>query len=397
MSARAAVDGLDHLEGNAAAGATVDEVRGSFHTWLAAHADDLARFRTLPAGLDDQMALLADLQRLLFDGGWLRLGWPPELGGLGGSPVLRGVVSEELAAAGYPPPFSFGMMEVLGPAVARFARADVAASVLPPLLRGEEFWCQGFSEPDAGSDLGSLRLRAEPVEGGFVANGQKVWTSWAQFADRCVLLGRTGTPSDGHRGITAFLVDMATPGVTVRELRAMNGDSEFAELFFDDVFIPAERTLGDVGGGWAVTMHVLSCERGAVAWQRGAWMLRRLEDLVAHLGPSAAHHRARIGQLYAHLYSLRLLSRRTLVQLAADGRAGPSSSVDKVVMAAAEQSLFDAVLDLDAAQLLTDDSPTARTWRSEYFYSRAASIYGGTSEIQRNIIAEHLVGLPRSR
>ncbi|HEV8625885.1 MAG TPA: acyl-CoA dehydrogenase family protein, partial [Acidimicrobiia bacterium] len=178
------------------------EFRHQLQSWLADEAGRLQRFRTLPNDLDGQFAVLRDLQRLLYDAGWLRHGWPEAVGGLGGSAVLRGVLSEELAAAGYPPPFSFGMMEVLAPAVARFA-PQIAAWALPALLRGDEAWCQGFSEPEAGSDLGSLRLRASDEGDHWRVNGQKVWTSWAQYADRCILLARTGTQEEGHRGITA--------------------------------------------------------------------------------------------------------------------------------------------------------------------------------------------------
>ena len=368
------------------------EFRRRLQGWLAGEGPQLERFRTLPTDLDGQFAVLRDLQRLLHDAGWLRSGWPEAMGGLGGSPVLRGVLSEELAAAGYPPPFSFGMMEVLAPAVARFA-PEIAAWALPALLRGDEAWCQGFSEPEAGSDLGSLRLRAVDDGDHWRVDGQKVWTSWAQYADRCILLARTGTQADGHRGITALFVDMDSPGVTVRPLRAMSGDAEFAELFFDGVAVPKERTLGAVGGGWAVTMYVLSCERGAVAWQRQAWMHRRLADVITESAGAAPP--AWAGETFALLYALRLASRRTLRRLAEGEVPGPDASVDKVLMASAEQLLFDGALDFLPGTLVAGDDDTARTWRTEYFYSRAASIYGGTSEIQRNILAERVLGLPR--
>jgi alkylation response protein AidB-like acyl-CoA dehydrogenase len=369
------------------------EFRLRLRAWLAEAAGQLERFRTLPTELDGQFAALGALQRLLYDAGWLRYGWPEAMGGLGGSAVLRGILSEELAAAGYPPPFSFGMMEVLAPAVARFA-PDIAAWALPALLRGEESWCQGFSEPEAGSDLGSLRLRAVDEGDHWRVNGQKVWTSWAQYADRCILLARTGTQEEGHRGITALFVDMRSPGLTVRPLRAMSGDAEFAELFFDDVAVPKDRTLGAVGAGWALTMYVLSCERGAVAWQRQAWMHRRLGDVLAEARADVPASWA--GETFALLYALRLASRRTLRRLADGEIPGPDASVDKVLMASAEQLLFDGALDHLPATLVAGDDPAARTWRTEYFYSRAASIYGGTSEIQRNILAERVLGLPRS-
>jgi len=394
--------------------------RADFGRWMTDHAAELERFQRLPTDLDGQFAVLGDLQRVLFDAGWLRWGWPEALGGLGGSSLLRGVLSEELAAAGCPPPFSFGMMEVLAPAVVRFA-PEIASWALPALLRGGEAWCQGFSEPEAGSDLASLRLRAVDEGSAFRVNGQKVWTSWAQYATRCILLARTGTaeearephlppPRQDHRGITALFVDMDSPGVTVRPLRAMSGDAEFAEMFFDDVMVPKERVIGSVGGGWAVTMYVLSCERGAVAWQRQAWMHRRLADLLAAAGggpgseravpekvPGKAAEKAAAwaGEAFANLYALRLASRRTFRRLDSGEIPGPDASIDKILMASAEQFLFDGALEIVPEALLTGDDADARTWRTDYFYSRAATIYGGTSEIQRNIVAEHLLGLPR--
>ena len=371
--------------------------RAEFGRWLAGSAADLDRFRRLPPDLDGQFALLRDLQRRLFDAGWLRWGWPEELGGLGGSSLLRGVLSEELAAAGCPPPFSFGMMEVLAPAVARFAPA-IAAWALPLLLRGDESWCQGFSEPEAGSDLASLRLRAVDDGDRWRVSGQKVWTSWAQYAQRCILLARTGTPEEAHRGITALFVDMDSPGVTVRPLRAMNGDAEFAEVFFDDVMVPKNRTIGAVGGGWAVTMYVLSCERGAVAWQRQAWMHRRLGDLLGAAGPPdgpGGRMASWAGQTFADLYALRLASRRTFRRLDGGEIPGPDASIDKILMATAEQTLFDGAVEILPEVFLAADGGAAATWRSDWFYSRAATIYGGTSEIQRNIVAEHLLALPR--
>lgn len=375
----------------------LDGFRAGLRQWLDSSAEDLDRFRRLPSDLDGQFVVLRDLQRLLFDAGWLRWGWPDEMGGLGGSSLLRGVLSEELAAAGCPPPFSFGMMEVLAPAVARFA-PSIAAWALPLLLRGDESWCQGFSEPEAGSDLASLRLRAIDDGDRWRVTGQKVWTSWAQYAQRCILLARTGTVDEAHRGITALFVDMDSPGVTVHPLRAMNGDAEFAEVFFDDVAVPKDRTIGAVGGGWAVTMYVLSCERGAVAWQRQAWMHRRLGELLVAAGPPdgpGGQAASWAGQTFADLYALRLASRRTFRRLDSGDIPGPDASVDKILMATAEQALFDGAVEILPEAFLAGDDDNSAAWRSDWFYSRAATIYGGTSEIQRNIVAEHLLGLPR--
>ena len=376
------------------AATSLAEHRERLRAWIGDHAEELERYSNLRSDMDDRIGLLRGYQRLLFEDGWIRYGWPEEFGGLGGSVLLRGVISEELAAAGYTPSISFGMMEVLAPAVAHFA-PQIAAWALPPLLSGEEIWCQGFSEPDAGSDLGSLRLRAVDAGDHWRVSGQKIWTSYAQYASRCVLLARTGTTEDRHRGITALFVDMDSPGITVRPLRAMTGDAEFAETFFEDVAVGKDRVIGAVGGGWAVAMYVLSCERGTVAWQRQAWLHRRLADLLPELDVERAGAAAWAGEAFASLYALRLASRRTLRRLDAGEIAGFDASVDKILMGRAEQLLFDGALDHHTDNLLFGGEPTDERWRSDYLFSRAASIYGGTAEIQRNIVAEHVLGLPR--
>lgn len=373
--------------------ASLDEARAGFRAWLVSEQAALAPFKEVGTDVSQVFAGLSKLQRMLYDAGWIRLGWSEHIGGLGGEPILRSIVSEELAAAGYPPPFSFATQEVLGPAVARFAPAELAAEVLPRLLRGDETWCQGFSEPGAGSDLASLRLKAEPDDDGWRVSGEKVWTSWAQFADRCVLLARTGPADSGHRGISAFLVDMDSPGIEVSLLRSINGDDEFCSLHFDDVHIPKSRLLGEVDGGWAVSMHVLAGERGAAAWQRQIWLRTRLADLA---GAKDSHVSSTVvGESLELLIALRLLSRRTVRALSSDEPVGATTSLDKLAMSTAEKFLFDAALAGLTNDVVLGGQHVAETWRNEYLYSRASSIYGGAAEIQRNIIAERLLGLPR--
>jgi len=372
---------------------TAVDVRAAFQRWLHDHADDMAPYRAVGGDLDAVFRDLRSLQRLLFGAGWIRLGWPEAVGGLGGPLVLRAVVSEELAIAGYPPPFSFATQEVLAPAVVEHGPPQLAADVLPKLLSGEESWCQGFSEPEAGSDLASLRLKAVDDADAWRLTGEKIWTSWAQFADRCLLLGRTGASDSGHRGITAMLLDMDTPGIEVRPLRSMDGDEEFCSLRFDDVRVPKDRTIGEVNGGWAIARHVLACERGAAAWQRQSWMHRRLHDLLQRERVLLSEER--IGEAFELVHALRLLSRRTVRALSAGHSLGPTPSFDKLLMSTAEKFLFDAAFDEMPDDILFGDDAAAGKWRSEYLYSRASSIYGGTAEIQRNIVADRILGLPR--
>ena len=350
--------------------------------------------------LDGQVAQLARVRRALWDAGWMRYGWPAEVGGLGGPAMLRAVLGEEVASRDLAEPGIYSMIEVLAPTVISYARPALAAQMVPRLLSGGEQWCQGFSEPGSGSDLASLATRAVPRGDDWVVSGQKVWTSLAQYAARCVLLART---APGHGGITAFFADMDAPGITVRPLRTMHGVDEFAEVFFDDVVIAGDRLLGRPGDGWRVATDLLPYERSTCFWHRIAYLYARLDRLLAETSapvpapaPAPALLRrlapgedAAVGSAYLALHIARCRSLITQRRLAAGERLGPETSVDKVLLATAEQQLFDTVRDLLPGVIELTDSP----WRPEYLFSRAATIYGGTAEIQRNIIARRLLGL----
>jgi len=357
----------------------VAEFRAGVRSWLADH--DLT-----PGpdhSLDGQVAQLARVRRALFDAGWMRYGWPAEVSGLGGPAVLRAVLGEEVATRGLAEPGIYSMVEVLAPTMISYAPAKLAAEMVPRLLSGREQWCQGFSEPGSGSDLASLTARAARRDADWVVSGQKVWTSLAQYSARCVLLTRT---APGHDGITAFFVDMDTPGITVRPLRTMHGVDEFAEVFFDDVVVPGARMLGRVGEGWRVAMDLLPHERSTCFWHRIAYLYTRLDRLVAE---TTIPDDAALGAAYLALHTVRCRSHATQRRLAEGARLGPETSVDKVLLATAEQQLFDTVRDLLPGVLELTETP----WRPEYLYSRAATIYGGTAEIQRNIVARRLLDL----
>src|SRR6185312_3346865 len=262
--------------------------------------------------------------------------------------------------------------------------------MVPRLLSGEEQWCQGFSEPGSGSDLASLTTRATQQGDNWIVNGQKVWTSFAQFSTRCVLLTRTAPGhSSSHEGITAFFVDLDTPGITIRPLRTMHGVDEFCEVYYDDVVIPASRMLGQPGDGWRLAMDLLPYERSSCFWQRIAYLYSRFDDLITEASEIGAPDESALGGAYLALHTLRCRSRSTQHRMRDGARLGPDTSIDKVLLAAAEQRLYDTVRDLLPARLELEDTP----WRSEYLYSRAATIYGGTAEIQRNIIARRLLDL----
>jgi alkylation response protein AidB-like acyl-CoA dehydrogenase len=372
------------------------EFRVSLDAWLDEEAGALTPDPAGRESLEGQMAHLSEVKRRTYDAGWMRWGWPERVGGLGGSTLLRGYLGEALTARGLVEPGIYSMTEVLAPTMIDYAPPELAATMVPRLLRGDETWCQGFSEPGTGSNLASLSCRATRTDDGWRVTGQKVWTSLAQFAQRCVLLTRTGTPESAHRGITALFVDMDTPGITVRPIETMHGALEFCEVFFDDVAVPFDRTLGDVGQGWSVAMDLLPFERSTSLWHRGAYLYRRLELLLAAAPPGAVPA-AEVGEVFQQLYALRARSRATQYRMAAGERLGPETSVDKILLATAEQAVYDLVADGLADDVLLGDDVAGERWRSEYLYSRAATIYGGSAEIQRNIVARRLLDLGADR
>ena len=362
---------------------TTAEFRSKLVAWLDEH--DL----TPPPGdhsLDGHHAQHARVLSALYDAGWMRWGWPESAGGLGGPMILRAIVGEEIVGRGLDEPGPYSMLEVLTPTMIDYARPELAAEMVPLLLSGKESWCQGFSEPGSGSDLASLTTRAEQRGDDWVINGQKVWTSFAQYATRCILLTRTGP---GHAGITAFFVDMDSPGVDVRPLRTMHGVDEFCEVYFDDVVVPDNRMLGNPGDGWQLAMDLLPYERSTCFWQRIAYLYSRFDALVADVKALGVGGDSDLGAVYLALHTLRCRSRATQLRLADGEKLGPDTSIDKVLLASAEQQLYDTARDLLPGVIELDES----TWRTEFLYSRAATIYGGTAEVQRNIIARRLLDL----
>ena len=372
----------------------VEPFRRELVSWL--DAAGLAPASPAPRPLDEEIAQYFRVKRAAWDAGFGRGGWPESVGGLGGPPLLRAVVGEEVAARRLADPGCWSMIEVLAPTVVAFGSADLVADLVPPLLRGDELWSQGFSEPGAGSDLASLTCRATAVEGGWRVTGQKVWTSYAQFARRCVLLTRTGGPESGHRGITALFVDLDSPGITHRPIETQHGRPEFAEVFFDDVFVADERVLGAVDGGWQVAMDILPYERSTTFWHRGAHLLRRCSDLVGEVGAAAevpATSAKALGEAYQAVLAFRARSRATQHRLAAGQPLGAETSIDKILIASAEQRLFESARELLPGVVELDGDDSAAAWREDYLYSKAATIYGGTGEIQRNIVAGRLLEL----
>jgi alkylation response protein AidB-like acyl-CoA dehydrogenase len=357
----------------------VEQFRADLRAWL----DDHDLTPGPDCSLEGHMRQLGRVHAALYEAGWMRYGWPVAVGGLGGPPILRAIVGEEVVGRGLAEPGPYSMLEVLAPTMIDYAPAALAAEMVPRLLSGQEQWCQGFSEPGSGSDLASLSTRAVPRGDNWIVNGQKVWTSFAQYSTRCVLLTRT---APGHDGITAFFVDMDTPGITVRPLRTMHDVDEFCEVYFDDVVIPGGRMLGKPGDGWRLAMDLLPYERSTCFWQRIAYLYSRFDRLIAEAKDPDDYD---LGSAYLALHVLRCRSRATLHRLADGERLGPETSIDKVLLATAEQRLYDTARDVLPGVIELDDT----SWRTEFLYSRAATIYGGTAEIQRNIIARRLLDL----
>jgi alkylation response protein AidB-like acyl-CoA dehydrogenase len=332
--------------------------------------------------------------RRLHEGGWLGVSWPEEYGGRGLPPVYEAIVNEEVGRSRVPQVPSIGY---LGRAILQHGTPEQRRTYLPPFLRGHVQWCQGFSEPGAGSDLASLTTRADLDGDHYVVNGQKVWTSRANWADWCLLLCRTDPDAPKHQGLSCLVFRMDSPGVTVRPLRQIWGTAEFSEVFLDDLRVPVGQRIGREGDGWTIATVVLAHERGPAdigsiskLEQQLAQLERRLADLPAVSGDdlAVAIARARVAVSACRLHVLKSLSLR-----ARGVPPGPESSVDKLLMTRAAQEIGALLLKTGGAEvLLGSDGHTTY----QYLFSRAASIYGGTEQIQRNVVAQRILGLPTS-
>ena len=343
------------------------------------------------------MAQLAKVKRLAFDAGWMRAGWPERVGGLGGSTLTRAYLGEALTARDLVEPGLYSMTEVLAPTMIDYADPELAAAMVPgPAARGRDVvpgvLRAGHREQPRRPGLPG-RAHRRGAGGSPDRRSGRAWPSTPTAASCSP--GRARVES-AHRGITALFVDMDSPGITVRPIGTMHGSPEFSELFFDDVLVPFSRTLGEEGGGWAVAMDLLPYERSTSLWHRAAFLHRRLQELL-EAAPPGALDPARLGEVTQLLYAFRARSRATQHRMAAGDRLGPETSIDKVLLATAEQAVFDLVADALAPEVTMGDDPVSARWRSEYLYSRAASIYGGSAEIQRNIIARRLLDLGSDR
>jgi len=361
----------------------------------------------LPHALDRRMAALQRWQTACYEAGFVGRAWPAEFGGGGRPPVEQIVVDQELAAAGAPEFVNIVGLGVLGPSLLRFGNDEQRRRYIPPILSAEEIWCQGFSEPEAGSDLASLRTRAVQDGDTFVINGQKTWVSWGQYATLCGVLARTDDSVPRHKGISMLIVDMSASGVEVRPMTQITGHAEFSELFLDNVVVPRANLLGELGDGWKIAMYTLGHERGTAALPRQVklrtWLDRAVSvaarrevdgrPLLDDPAVQTALARALIG-----IEVLRHHAYRTAGEFLSGGVVGPESSSVKLLMAEAEQQLAATMLEV-LGPTLVDGEPRDEAenefWYETYLYSRAASVYGGTRQIQRDIIADRILSLPK--
>jgi alkylation response protein AidB-like acyl-CoA dehydrogenase len=381
--------------------------RDELRAWLEANHPGEA-----PDAEDDARAFQfrRDWQRKLHEAGWAGISWPKDFGGRGASLIEQAIFSEEMVRADAPSPANILGLAMGGPVVITHGTEEQKKRFLEPILSAEEIWCQGFSEPEAGSDLASLKTRAVKKDGEWVVTGQKVWTTYAHVAKWCMLVARTDPDAPKHQGLTYFIMDMDQPGVEVKPLVQITGEAEFNEIFMDEARIPEENVIGDVGSGWTVAITTLMNERTGIAFASQALLqiqLRKLIDLAKRTpsnGGTAAEDpvtRQRIAQLYVESEVLRLTGYRGLTQIMKTGIPGPEGSLGKWHWAEVNQALTELALDIEGpyAQLsrgseyAIDDAD----WQFGFLRARANSIEGGTTEILKNIVAERVLGLPKLR
>lgn len=362
-----------------------------------------------PKDEDERAHFRLRWERQLHEGGWSGLNWPKEYGGRGATQIEQSIFAEEMARARAPEGLNIIGRNLVGPTLLRHGTETQRQRFLPKILSSEEVWCQGFSEPNAGSDLASLRCAAVRDGDDFIVNGQKTWTSYAQYSQWCILLVRTDPAAPKHRGISLLLVDMKSPGITVRPLRQISGESEFNETFFGDVRVPVDNLVGEINTGWTIAQTTLAAERGPDdALARQIRFKQELDGLLAtasqlqRCGRRAIDDpalRQKLAQSIVEIEIMRLSCLRSYGKIAHGTARGPDVSMLKLYWSHAAQRMYETALEvLGPLAPLSDGDPLAAAggrYQLSFLHSRAFTIYSGTSEIQRNIIAERLLGLPK--
>ncbi|WP_370326572.1 acyl-CoA dehydrogenase family protein [Euzebya sp.] len=380
-------------------GEDVEAFRAELRGWLAGNVprgprptDEAARFEIGRAW-----------QRRMAEAGWAGIAWPTEYGGRGAGALQQFVYYEELARAGAPAPVNQPGIILFGPTLMVYGSEELKRRYLPRMLTAEDVWCQGFSEPEAGSDLAGLRTTARRDGDGYVVHGQKIWTSWAAYADRCALLCRTDPDEPRHRGLSMVILDLHQPGVEVRPIVQITGErDEFGELFLDGATVAGDHLVGEEGQGWAAAMRMLEFERSDLGLHDHARLQVRLNTIGAFLadaisdrrltGLDAVDLRRRFADAWVRCGLLRQFNLGVASELAAGRRPGAMSSVLRLYWSDLAQVVESLGLDV-----VGPDSPLAVDDVRTYLHSRHTTIASGTSEVQRGIVAEHVLGLPRDR
>jgi alkylation response protein AidB-like acyl-CoA dehydrogenase len=386
------------------------QFRDEFRAWLAANApkDWEKRF---PRGEDTQerFEFLRAWQKTMFEAGWVGIHWPKEYGGRGATPIEQALCIEELARTKAPAPINVLGLSLLGPTLIKYGTEAQKQRFLANILSGDEIWCQGYSEPNAGSDLAALRSEAVLDGDHFVVNGQKTWTSFGHHADWCFAVVRTDPDVPKHKGLTYMLIDMHSPGVSLRPLKQMTGESEFNEVVFQNVRVPVDHVVGKVNDGWNIAIATLMFERGTlgaslqITFKRQIERLIELSKSIMRNGRPASEDstiRQKLAQMYAEIEIFRLNQLRTLTRMHKMGVPGPEGSIQKIFWSEMNQRMQQVAMEmLGPYGQLTGDSAHAvdhGEWAHAYLRSRGNTIEAGTSEIQRNIIGHFVLGMPKS-
>jgi alkylation response protein AidB-like acyl-CoA dehydrogenase len=381
-----------------------DEVR----SWLQRHLPEGWPDRLPYTNETEKTQFLKDWQRKLGEAKLAGIAWPKEYGGRGATLMEQVIFNEEMAKAKAPPMLNIIGVHMAGPTIMVHGTEEQKHRYLPKIGSGEEIWCQGFSEPNAGSDLAALQTRAGLDGDDYVINGQKVWTSWGHQAQWCLLLARTDATLPKHKGLTMFLVEMKSPGVEVRPLVQMTGEAEFNEVFFDNVRVPKANVLGKGNDGWNVAITTLMYERGTT-W-RASFVPVIMEELLSLAratvvdGTPALRDpllRQRVAQAYIETQALRFTYYRSLTRLMRGEVPGPEGSIIKLHASELQKKITDTALELEGmrSQVMAGSPWTIRHgyWQREFLWAPASTIAAGTSEIQRNILGERVLGLPKDR
>ncbi|MBK6795899.1 MAG: acyl-CoA dehydrogenase [Acidobacteria bacterium] len=385
---------------------TAEEMRfrDELRAWLQANVPPPWTGTIHEEGKGPYFEFLRNWQKKVFEGGWTGLSWPKEFGGRGARLIEQSIFQEQWARAEAPPLINVLGMSLIGPTIIAVGTEEQKKRYLSKILSGEEIWCQGFSEPNAGSDVAGLSTKATIDGDHFIVNGQKIWTSLAHAADYCLLLVRTDPTAPKHKGITALLVDMHSPGVTVRPLKQMTADSSFNEVFFDNVRVPMTNILGEINRGWGTAIATLMNERAHLGSGIYIQFKKNFDTLISRSRETRRGGRAvsqdpvlrqKLAQSHIELEIFRLTTMRALSKMQHQSIPGPEGSILKLQWSELNQRLAQTSMETLGAQSQLWSTDEGR-WVYNFLRSRANTIEAGTSEIQRNIIAERVLGLPKS-